>query len=60
MDRLLDEQKGKCRGNDLFFTAKHYARKVLKISSPFYRVAIKAMTTLDLRKQVFDPNPIIG
>ena len=55
MDRLLGEQKGKCHGKDLFFTTKHYARKVLKIASPFYTEAIKAMTTLDLRKQVLDP-----
>ena len=55
MDRLLGEQKGKCRGKDLFFTTKHYARKVLKIASPFYTEAIKAMTTLGLRKQVLDP-----
>ena len=55
MDRLLGEQKGKCRGKDLFFTTKHYARKVLKIASPFYTEAIKAMTTFGLRKQVLDP-----
>ena len=55
MDRLLGEQKGKCRGKDLFFTTKHYARKVLKIASPFCTEAIKAMTTLGLRKQVLDP-----
>ena len=55
MDRLLGEQKGKCHGKDLFFTTKHYARKVRKIASPFYTEAIKAMTTLDLRKQVLDP-----
>ena len=55
MDRLLGEQKGKCRGKDLFFTTTHYARKVLKIASPFYTEAIKAMTTLGLRKQVLDP-----
>ena len=55
MDRLRGEQKGKCRGKDLFFTTKHYARKVSKIVSPFYAEAIKAMTTLDLRKQVLDP-----
>ena len=55
MDRLLGEQKGKCRGKDLFFTTEHYASKVLKISTPFYKEAIKAMTTLDLRKQVLDP-----
>ena len=55
MDRLLGEQKGKCHGKDLFFTTKHYARKVLNIATPFYIEAIKAMTTLDLRKQVLDP-----
>ena len=55
IDRLLGEQKGKCRGKDLFFTTKHYARKVLKINSLFYKDAIKALTTLDLRKQVLDP-----
>ena len=55
MDRLLGEQKGKYRGKDLFFTTKHYARKVLKFASPFYTEAIKAMTTLGLRKQVLDP-----
>ena len=66
MDRLLGEQKGKSRGKDLFFTTKHNARKVLKIPSPFYTEAIKAMTTLGLRKQVLDPrdeklfyNPIV-
>ena len=55
MDKLLGEQKGKCRGKDLFFTTKHCARKVLKINSPFYTEAIKAMITLDLRIQVLDP-----
>ena len=55
VDKLLGEQKGKCHGKDLFFTTKHYARKVLKINSAFYKEAIKAMTTLDLRKQVLDP-----
>ena len=54
VDRLLGEQKGKCHGKDLHFTTKHYARKVLKINSPLYKEAIKAMTTLDLRKQVLD------
>ena len=54
MDRLLGEQKGKCRGKDIFFTTEHYARKVLKIASPFYTEAIKAITTLDLRKQVLN------
>ena len=55
IDHLLSEQKGKCRGKDLFFTTKHYAQKVLKINLLFYKDAIKAMTTLDLCKQVLDP-----
>ena len=55
MDRLLGEQEGKCRGKDLFFTTKHYTRTVLEIASPFYTEAIKAMTTLGLRKQVLNP-----
>ena len=55
MDRLLGEQKGKCRGKDLFFTTKHYARQVLKVNSPFYTEATKVMTNPDLRKQVLYP-----
>ena len=55
VDRLLGKQKGKCHGKDLFFTTKHYDRKVLKINLPFYKEAIKAMKTLDLHKQVLDP-----
>ena len=50
--RLLGEQKGKGTGKDLFFTTKNYARKILKIDSPFYKESIKAITTLDTRKQV--------
>ena len=55
IDWLSGEQKGKSHGKDIFFTTKHYARKVLKINSPLYKEAIKAMATLDLRKQVLDP-----
>ena len=54
IDRLLGEQKGKCHGKDLFFTTPTYARRVLKICSPFYNEAIRSMATLDLRKQVLD------
>ena len=53
--RLLGEQKGKGTGKDLFFTTKNYARKILKIDSPFYEESIKAITTLDTRKQVLQP-----
>ena len=30
------EQKGKLQRLDLFFTSKHYARRVLQTMSPFY------------------------
>ena len=53
--RLLDEQKGKGTGKDLFFTTKKYACKILKIDSPFYEESIKAITTLDTRKQFLEP-----
>ena len=53
--RLLGEQKGKSTGKDLFFTTKNYARKILNIDSPFYEESIKAITTLDTRKQVLQP-----
>ena len=51
--RLLGEQKGKGTGKNLFFTTN--ARKILKIDSPFYEESIKAITTLDTRKQVLQP-----
>ena len=53
--RLLGDQKGRCNGRDLFFTTTHYARRILRIGSPFYKEAIKAITTLETRKQVLDP-----
>ena len=53
--RLLGDQKGRCNGKDLFFTTTHYARRILRIGSPFYKKSIKAMTTLETRKQVLDP-----
>ena len=53
--RLFGVQKGNLHGLELFFTTKHYARKIMKIRTPFYNVAIKAMTTLDVKKQVLDP-----
>ena len=52
--RLLGEQKGKGTGKDLFFTTQNYARKILKIDSPFYEESIKAITTLDTCKQVLE------
>ena len=53
--RLLCDQKERCNGRDLFFTTTHYARKILRIGSPFYKASIKAMNTLETRKQVLDP-----
>ena len=49
---LLGEQKGELQGLDLFFTSKQYARRVLRTTSPFYKEALKAMTGLDMRKQI--------
>ena len=34
---LLGEQKGKLQGLELFFTSKHYARRVLRTTSPLYK-----------------------
>ena len=53
--RLMGDQKGRCNGRDLFFITTYYARRILRIDSPFYKESIKAMTTLELRKQVLDP-----
>ena len=53
--RLMGDQKGRCNGRDLFFTTRHYARRILRIDSPFYKESITAMTTLEMRKQVLDP-----
>ena len=53
--RLMGDQKGRCNGRDLFFTTTHYARRILRIDSPFYKESITAMTTLELCKQVLDP-----
>ena len=53
--RLLGDQNGRCNGRDLFFTTTHYARRILRIGSLFYKEAIKAITTLETRKQVLDP-----
>ena len=55
LTRLLGIQKGGVQGLELFFTTKYYARRVMKIRTPFYNVAIKAMTTLDVKKQILDP-----
>ena len=53
--RLMGDQKGRCNGRDLFFTTTHYARRILRIDSPFDKESVTAMTTLELRKQVLDP-----
>ena len=53
--RLLGVQKGGLSGVDLFFTSKHYARRTLKVTTPFYNVAIKAITALETAKRITDP-----
>ena len=55
LTRLLGVQKGGLQGLELFFTTKYYARRVMTIRTPFYNIAIKAMTTLDVKKQIIDP-----
>ena len=52
---LLGEQKGGIQGTGIFFTNKHHARRILKITSPYYLEAIRAMPTLDTRKQILNP-----
>ena len=49
-----NSQKREMPWKRFIFTTKHYVLKVFKINSPFYKESIKAMTTLDLRKQVLD------
>ena len=55
LQRLFGAQKGGLHGTDLFFTTKHYARSIMKITTPFYNVAIKAITALSVTKQILDP-----
>ena len=55
VNELLGEQKGGIQGTDIFFTNKHYARRILKISSPYYLEAISAMAALETRKQILNP-----
>ena len=47
---LLGVQKGGLTGVDLFFTSEHYARRTIKAITPFYNVAIKAITALETTK----------
>ena len=54
--RLLGVQRGDLSGSELFFTTKHYAARILSIRTAFYTEAIKAMTSLDVRKRVLDPD----
>ena len=53
--RLLGVQPGHLEGVELFFTTQHFTNKLLRIRTPFYTEAIKAMTSLTVRKQVLDP-----
>ena len=55
VDRLLGTHKGGHTGLDLMFTTRHYARKIMKVPSLFYKEAIWAVTLLDVRKKVSDP-----
>ena len=55
MDRLLGTHKGGLTGLDLMFTTRNYARKTMKIPSLFYKEALWAVTTLDVRKKITNP-----
>ena len=49
---LLGIQKGGLQGTDLFFITKEYHKSDLKITSSFYKEAIKTMTSLQVKKKI--------
>ena len=49
---LLGIQKGGLRGTDLFFISENYFVKLLKLTSGFYKKAIKAIIALHPRKKI--------
>ena len=55
VERLLGTHKGDLSGLDLMFTTRHYARKIMKVPSLFYKEALWAVTLLHVRKKVLDP-----
>ena len=52
--RLIGQQKGGLQGTDLFFVTKHYANKILKTQAQYYKIAIQAITKLQVKKKIED------
>ena len=52
--QLLGTQRGGLKGIDLFFITKHYFTTILKVTSDFYKAAIKAITTLQVKKKIIN------
>ena len=50
--QLLGKQKSDIKGKDLFFVPTYYADLSLATSSTFYKEAIWAMSTLNLKKAI--------
>ena len=50
--RLLGTQRGHKSGLELFFVPHTYARRSLKVNTPFYKEAIVAFTALNLQQHV--------
>ena len=56
MTTLIGTQKGGLQGSDLFFTTKHYTKNILRTQANFYKASIQAITKLQIRKKIEDPN----
>ena len=53
--KLLGIQKGGLQGVDLLFITKEYFQQELKVTSSFYKEAIKAMTKITVKKKITNP-----
>ena len=54
MERLLDTQRGRIHGINLFFTNTSFATRILRTTAKYYKEAIKAINGLDVKKQIVD------
>ena len=52
--QLLGPQKSQIQGKDLFFVPTYYVDMSLNTSSAFYKEAIRAMSTLNLKKAILE------
>ena len=52
---LIHQQPAGLEGIDLLFTTNYFAKKKMKIPSEYYREAILAMTTLEVKKKTDNP-----